>query len=274
MNDHPGWWWDRAWNPVAGCRPISPGCTNCFAAALAVNYGQYTGAGVTALHPGIVDVVNGRPVFNGILTAAPRGHDIWTEPLRWSGADDPVLGVGEPSLIWTGSMSDIFIEGRDAALITRICATLAQSDHIGLLLMKRTPLMAEYFAALDPRTRARWQPQMWLGFSAERQCEFDARWADMRTLAEAGWTIFVSIAPMLDPVILPDDFLALGSWVIVSGEQGPHRDCRDMEPSWARAIRDQCATNNIAFFMKQMAKKRPIPPDLFIRQFPQLDAAK
>jgi protein gp37 len=129
--------------------------------------------------------------------------------------------------------------------------------------------MAEYFAAQSPRTRQRWARQIWLGFSAERQREFDARWADMRALAEASWTIFASIAPMIGPVILPDDFLALGqaAWVIVSGEQGPHRDCRDMNPNWARAIRDQCASVGTAFFMKQMAKKMPIPPDLQIRQF-------
>ena len=232
MNDHPGWWWDRAWNPVAGCRPISPGCTNCYAAARAVNYTQYgnTGVGITALHPGVAHTVNGRPVFTSKLTVARRGHEIWTWPLRWPGADLPKLGVNMPSLIFTGDMTDIFIEGRSPAIITRICATLAASPHIGLLLTKRTALMANYFAALDPRTRARWQPQMWLGFSAERQREFDVHWADMRTLAEAGWTIFVSIAPMIGPVILPDDFLALGRWVIVSGEQGPHRDCRDMNP--------------------------------------------
>ena len=87
-------------------------------------------------------------------------------------------------------------------------------------------------------------------------------------LCRAGWTIFVSIAPMIGPVRLPDDFLALGRWVIVSGEQGPHRYCRPMDLLWARALRDQCAAAGIPFFMKQMARKQPIPPDLRIRQFP------
>jgi protein gp37 len=117
-----------------------------------------------------------------------------------------------------------------------------------------------------------WLAKLWLGFSAENQHWFDHRWADMRRLAEAGWTVFVSIAPMIGPVTLPADFLALGprAWVIVAGEQGRHADCRDMDPNWARAVRDQCTAAGIPFFMKQMAKGAPIPPDLQIRQFPSV----
>ena len=97
----------------------------------------------------------------------------------------------------------------------------------------------------------------------------------MRALAAAGWFVFVSIAPMLGPVTLPPDFLALGQrgWVICSGEQGLHKFCRDLDPRWARALRDQCRESGVPFFMKQMARREanPIPPDLMMtttRQFP------
>jgi protein gp37 len=50
---------------------------------------------------------------------------------------------------------------------------------------------------------------------------------------------------------------------------GPQTLIRDMKPSWARAVRDQCAAADIAFFMKQMSGKRPLPPDLLIRKFPR-----
>jgi protein gp37 len=94
-------------------------------------------------------------------------------------------------------------------------------------------------------------------------------------LADAGWVIFVSLGPLLGPVTLPADFLALGGrgWVICSGEQGSHKFCRDMNPAWARALRDQCAAAGVPFFMKAMARRaaNPIPPDLMTsrcRQFP------
>jgi protein gp37 len=131
--------------------------------------------------------------------------------------------------------------------------------------------MSAYFTALDPRTVKRWQQNIWLGFSAENQDWFDRRWADMRALAEAGWFVFVSIAPILGPVVLPDDFLALGkrTWVIVAGEQRvPGTTPRPMKAAWARAIRDQCAAAGIPFFLKQMAKGAPRPRDLRIREFP------
>jgi protein gp37 len=168
-------------------------------------------------------------------------------------------------------MADLFYK-RPTAVIDRVCATIALSDHIGLLLTKRTRRMAEYFAAQSPRTVRRWQLQLMLGFSAERQQEFDSRWADVRPLANADWMTFVSLAPMIGPVRPPDDFLALGSrtWVIVAGEQGPHARCRDMDPDWARAVRDQCKEAGVRFFLKQMAKGAPIPPDLQIREFPSV----
>jgi protein gp37 len=89
-------------------------------------------------------------------------------------------------------------------------------------------------------------------------------------MLQAGWLLFVSIAPMIGPVRLPVDFS--GRWVIVSGEEGPDALIRVMNPMWARALRDQCRDAGIAFFMKQMTGTIPIPGDLLIRQFPRIAA--
>jgi protein gp37 len=75
---------------------------------------------------------------------------------------------------------------------------------------------------------------------------------------------------MIGPVLLPPDFLALGKWVIVAGEHEPRDNCYDMHPDLARAVRNQCRAAGIAFFFKQTARREPIPPDLLIREFPQL----
>ena len=58
-------------------------------------------------------------------------------------------------------------------------------------------------------------------------------------------------------------------WIIVGGESGP--GARPMHPDWARSLRDQCRAAGVPFFMKQMAKKAPIPSDLLVREWP--DAA-
>jgi protein gp37 len=253
---------------MGGCSHVSPGCTNCYAQQIAGTR-TWPFAQSASVHHGVTTAKGRRRIFNGRLTVAPEGHPLWTWPLRWRGAERPKLGPGKPSLIFVGDMSDLFHEGRADAIIDRICATIAVSDHIGLLLTKRTRRMAEYFTAQSPRTVHQWRPKLWLGFSAERQQEFDRRWADMRALSEE-WFIFVSIAPMLGPVTLPPDFLARGDrvWVIVAGEQGPHAQCRDIDPDLPCSVRDQCGDAGIPFFMKQMAKGRPIPPILQERKFP------
>jgi protein gp37 len=235
---------------------------------------RQTACGV-ALHTGITrKSKDGRHVFNGEVTALPAGHDSWTWPLTWPGAEHPLLGAGKPSLIFAAGLSDLFFEGHPKAVVDRILATLAMSDHIGLILTRRVERMRDYFLRRSwsaPRLR-RWKQHLWLGFSAERQKEFNERWPHVRALAADGWTTFVSIAPMIGPVTLPDDFLAHGNriWVIVSGEQGKHSLCRDMDPRWACAVRDQCRAAGVPLFVKQMSKKAPIHPDLQIREFPKV----
>jgi protein gp37 len=131
--------------------------------------------------------------------------------------------------------------------------------------------MAQYFTAKDVEQRASWRARFWLGFCAERQQEFDERWLHMRELANRGWTVFVSIAPMLAPVTLPDDLLAFGNrmWIICGGEQDGERFT---DPDWARALRDQCTAAGVPFFFLQMGGQEDIPYDLRVREFPNVSA--
>jgi protein gp37 len=177
-----------------------------------------------------------------------------------------------PSLLWVADMHELFLPGRPKWALDRTIGTLVISDHIGLILTKCPDRLAAYINAQPAFVQERWRLKLWLGFSAENQFWFDKRWPHMREFAERGWLVFVSIAPMIGPVTLPDDFLSLGKWVICSGEQGPLAHVRPMKASWARAVRDQClddATVPIPFFMKQVAGKKPVKPDLLMfRQFP------
>jgi protein gp37 len=256
------WWWDHAWDPVAGCKPISPGCTNCFAPRW---IGTLHASQDIALYRGVTKQVNGRHVFTGKLKALPPRHPGWIWPLTWPGAEFPVMGPGQPSLIFVVVLGDLFYRDRPTAIIDKVVATIVSSRHIGLLVTKYVDQMARYFATAQWEP---WQSKLWLGFSAEDQRRFDDRWPLMRPLAERGWLVFVSIAPMIAPVRLPADFLVLGGWVVVGGEEGALDDIRDMRPSWARNIRDQCARAGVPLFVKRLAGEAPIPPDLLNREFP------
>jgi protein gp37 len=230
-----------------------------------------------AVQHGVTKRVNGKVVFNNKLTVLPDGHHGWTYPLKWPGVAHPKLGDGRPSLLWAGDLTDLFHEERSDEIISRVISTVVASpyNHICQLLNKRTARMVDYFTALKPRTVTRWQRQVWVGFSAEDQFWFDRRWSDVRVLAEAGWITFVSIAPMIRPVTLPDDFLALGNrtWVIISGEQRvPGTRPRYLNPQLARAVRNQCQTAGVPLFVKQMCRGEAIDPDLYIKEFPSVPA--
>lgn len=115
-------------------------------------------------------------------------------------------------------------------------------------------------------------PNVWLGVSAERQQEADARIPDL--LATPAAVRFVSAEPLLGPI----DFRGIGThcpthdfsggfcvgkcpdrrrldWIIVGGESGS--GARPMHPDWARSIRDQCAEAGVAFFFKQWGEWAP-----------------
>lgn len=81
--------------------------------------------------------------------------------------------------------------------------------------------------------------------------------------------VFLSMEPLLGPCNLARISESLSrniKWVIVGGESGIGH--RPMQASWARSIADQCNYLRKPFFMKQMAGKKTIPPDLMIRQTP------
>ena len=82
---------------------------------------------------------------------------------------------------------------------------------------------------------------------------------------------FISYEPALGPLVIGE---AHPDWIICGGESGAGDCTRFMEPAWARSVRDECGLAGVAFFMKQMTRKRPIPSDLLVREFPRGDAVR
>lgn len=259
-------WTDATWNPVGGCDIHSPGCINCYAQRIA-------GSPRLRNHPlysGVTKVVKGKPVFNGMLTALPPDHPGWQFPLRWRGAKQPKLGPAKPSLIFVGDMADLMHRDRASEDIDRTVLTIMLSKHIGLFLTKRADVLTRYFSSDVVATRlidqvyyiedggvlsggaTNWHhPRLWLGFSAERQQEFDERWRHFELLARAGWQVFVSCEPLLGRILLPGNLKSFSRkpWIIAGGESGP--DARPAHPDWFRLLRDQCDEQGLPFFFKQ-----------------------
>ena len=269
-------WTDATWQPITGCSVVSPGCTNCYAMGLAGTRLRH--------HPsraGLTRASKAGPVWTGEV----RLNEQWlTQPLAWT----------RPRRVFVCAHGDLFHESVPDSWIDRVFAVMALAPHHTFqVLTKRSTRMRVYLGRPDrvfevaaaaqesPALQSVIKglptntigalplPNVWLGVSAERQAEADARVPDL--LATPAAVRFVSAEPLLGPVDFtnikcPDcgpshifhradgtmdalDGVPRLDWVIVGGESGP--DARPMHPDWARDLRDQCTDAGVPFFFKQ-----------------------
>lgn len=261
-------WTTSTWPVVTGCTPISAGCDHCYAARHA---NRFTGT-----------------------KAWPNGFDVtlWPDrldqPLRWR----------TPRKVFVCSTGDLFHAAVPDDYIAQVWAVMASSGaHTFQVLTKRHARMRALLnnpafwedvnchwlelagtgsgrKQYPPDLRRRFLPNVWLGVSVESQY-----WADRRipALLETPAAVrYLSAEPLLELVKLsqalrkwtpPEDHPAWDGtrlnvrevlhWVIVGGESGP--GAQPMHPDWARSLRDECLTGEIAFFFKQFGEYLPVP---------------
>jgi protein gp37 len=196
-------WTDATWNPVVGCRVLSPGCTNCYAMAMAARIERMNPASHYAR---LTQPSKAGPVWTGGVAMAP--DNILTQPLRWRGRR-----------IFVNSMGDLFHESVPDAWIDQVFAVMALApQHTFQVLTKRAARMREYISRIDcaqrvadtfslqdvARRNFAWPlPNVWLGVSVEDQTRAEQRvWHLLRTPAAIR---FVSAEPLLGAI----DFTAL-----------------------------------------------------------------
>jgi protein gp37 len=234
-------WTRHTWNPWIGCTEVSPACDHCYARAMmADRYGR-------------VEWGAGKP--------RQRTSEVTRRmPLRWNRA---AAAAGERHTVFCLSLGDIWDNEIDPAWRAEVFDMAAATPNlIYLFLSKRIGNVAKMVEALGGRLPA----NAALGATMVNQMEWDR---DSRKLRAAGERLealftFASVEPMLGPIQVGD---WCPDWVICGGESG--RQARDMDPDWARNLKAQVLVRGNAFFMKQMARKAPIPADLLVRQFPR-----
>ncbi|RJP68518.1 MAG: phage Gp37/Gp68 family protein [Candidatus Abyssobacteria bacterium SURF_17] len=204
-------WTESTWNPLTGCKKISPGCQNCYAERMAIRLqamGQpnYAQGFKLALHEHVLDL-----------------------PLRWK----------KPQTVFVNSMSDLFHAGVPEEFIRRVFAVMQKASwHRFQVLTKRSKRLLELSPELP------WSPNIWMGVSVENK-SYAYRIDHLR---KSGAKVkFLSLEPLLGP--LSNLNLDGIDWVIVGGESGP--GARPMKPSWVIDIRNQCQEANVPFFFKQ-----------------------
>lgn len=250
-------WCDATANFWTGCFKVSDGCKHCYAEAQSKRFGKDVW-GPAATTPRL------------------RGVAIWKDILKWDAA---AKAEGIRRRVFVSSMSD-FLENHPMVSDWRTSAMeiIEKLEWLDVLLLTKRPENA-------PRFLSRWYdnfpPHVWVGTTVENQATELER---IHWLLEVPAKIhFVSVEPMLEKINLDLRGRNYGidyptwsqdiDWVICGGESGPK--CRPFNWDWARDLRDQCKSANVAFWMKQgggFPNKREnlsdIPEDLRIRELP------
>jgi protein gp37 len=244
-------WTDHTFNPWIGCQKVSAGCDNCYAEAM-------------------MDKRYGRVKWG------PHGERIRTSPTNWqmprkwaraarqqgslvkikSKAFDPRSAYRRPR-VFCASLADVFDNQVPREWRRELFTLIEETPELDWLLLTKRP---ENIARMFPV--GVWE-NVWLGTTCEDQYHFDKRYPLIREVRVP--VHFISYEPAIGPLRLNK---ACPNWIICGGESGTN--ARLMQPQWARDLRDECESNGVAFFMKQMTKNAAIPDDLMVRQFPVL----
>mgnify|MGYP000954872147 CR=1 FL=1 len=219
-------WTDRTWNPVTGCRKVSPGCKHCYAEGVAHRFWATQYRPVLRATGRSIDTISmslhGEYLKNGL--AGPRRFtDVMThedrllEPLSWR----------RPSKVFVNSMSDLFHEDVPDEFIDQVFAVMARAkQHTFQILTKRAGRMREYMTHPDTpwriaceAERLNWSedaaddvdmsdvslegwplPNVWLGVSVEDQQRADDR---IPLLLQTPAAVrFISAEPLLERIDL------------------------------------------------------------------------
>ncbi len=204
-------WTEATWNPVTGCRKISPGCKHCYAERMATRLKK----------------MGNKRYTNGFSLTLQE--DVLELPFSWK----------KPKLIFVNSMSDLFHDDVPEWFVRNTFDVMSQASwHEFQVLTKRSKRMMDLLDTIEL------PPNVWLGVSVENQ-DYSFRIDHLRQINAA--VRFLSLEPLLGP--LPNLSLNGIDWVIVGGESGAK--ARSMDEEWVLEIKDQCYNGRVPFFFKQ-----------------------
>lgn len=210
-------WTDATWNPVTGCKQVSPGCDHCYALTFSERFRG----------------VPNHPYEQGFdLKLWPDRLEL---PLKWK----------KPRMIFTNSMSDLFHKDIPDEYIYQVFEVMVKANwHIFQVLTKRSARLARMASSLP------WAPNIWAGVSIELD-RYVWRANHLRQVPAS--IRFISAEPLLGQ--LTNLNLNGIDWLISGGESGlNHRNCN---PEWVRDLRDRCQEARVAFFHKQWGGRTP-----------------
>jgi protein gp37 len=250
-------WCDHTFNPWIGCQKVSPGCDHCYAEAM-------------------MDKRYGRVQWGPHGERKRTSQNNWEKPLAWAKKAN-----GYRPRVFCASLADWLDNRVPRTWRADLGRLIEATPELDWLLLTKRP---ENYEKLAPWDLGMIPSNVWLGVTCEDQVHYERRWGILSRPHINATIKFVSYEPALGPLVLQHQpGTSVPEWVICGGESGP--GARRMKRKWVRALRDECADLNVAFFMKQIGSNHnrwparirgkgddmaEWPEDLQIRQFPSL----
>ena len=249
-------WCDHTFNPWIGCQKVSPGCDHCYAEHMADHRFGWVEWGPHGKRKRTSD-------------------DNWRKPRRW--AKD---ANGHRPRVFCASLADWLDNKAPREWRSDLGRLIRATPELDWLLLTKRP---ENYEKLAPWDLDKIPPNVWLGVTCEDQPHYERRWAILSRARIRASVKFVSYEPALGPLtkLQLEPGRSVPDWIICGGESGT--GARRMKPAWVRAVREECAELDIAFFMKQIGSNHDSwptnirgkgddmddwPEDLRVRQFP------
>lgn len=258
-------WTGQTWNPIVGCSKVSQGCRNCYAINQA--YRNW------AIGEKMPEEKRGRLVYYEGLTGKHGDRVEWTGEVKFvPEALEIPLKRKKPETYFVNSMSDLFHESVEYKWLAKILEVCSQTpQHTYQVLTKRPERMKQLMREFYGATGLKPLSNVWLGVTVENQKAANERIGHLLKTPAA--VRFLSCEPLLEQVILHEEYLHCLDWVIVGGESG--KNCRPCDQDWIQSIVDQCIETKTPVFVKQLGgypDKRhdfeKFPESLKYRQMP------
>lgn len=230
-------YWTTQWNPVIGCKPCSPACEHCYAAAWAKRFGQ-------SFEPH--QSSQPMPPRNGIV---------------FCGNMTDLFGEWVPLKAIFRMLSCMWHHPNPHGGPVPLPATY-------LWLTKRVDRMCE---ALSNYTMC---PNAYFGFTAENQAWYEKRMSIVNECFPKRANLWISAEPLLGPIDFRWNDVVIKPKVVITGcESGPNR--RPCKIEWVESIVKQCRAAKVPVFVKQLSINgrcvtdiNRFPAHLRIRQVP------
>lgn len=241
-------WADRTFNPWLGCTEVGPGCDHCYARTLVQD----------RFH---------RATWGADQPRRRTGHATWNKVLFWNAEGQ--------SWVFCASLADVFDNEVPEQWRLDLWHLIAKTKAL------RWMLLTKRVSNIDKMLPPDWNRSDYshVGFMVtvvnQEEADRDVpRLLRLKQTQGFAW-VGVSVEPMLGPMKLsgfmpvplldaPADYWKSRprlDFVICGGESGPK--ARPMHPSWARQLRDQCATAGVPFHFKQNGEFTQTDPGEF-----------